>query len=578
MTCDDGAHIRLLAVDPTARRRGVGHALVKAAEDWAISAGQTSMTTGADPPYFLWPGVPSTETALMCLFERRHYGRIETNYNMDVDLDAIPEDPEGHYLAGPQDRQDMDEFMAANWPNWRAEVLRALDKGNLELAREEGRTGPVSAFCAFEVNRRGLLGPVAVRVELMGQGRGKGVLVGALHELRRRGADRISVVWVGPVLPVCRRRWAGGQRVLRLPQGAGVNLLPVPRRVELTDDLVTAAPAARRLDPSLPAQGYELRIAADGVDLVGGDDAGLFYGEATLTQLARLHGGRLPAGSVHDHPDLAVRGVMLDISRDKVPTMHSLRQVIDRLASLKVNQVQLYSEHTFAYRDHGEVNAAASPLDAAEITELDAFCRARHVELVPNQNCLGHMNRWLAHDRYRPLAIEPDGFVDPFGITRRPMTMEPNNPSSLALVRELLDELLPLFSSHRVHVGLDEAWELPATRIDDFLAWVTTLRGLPELEGREMLMWGDMVSGHPDMVAAPAGGRDGLRVGLRRLVSLRRALRRPGRCRGAVLGRAGYLELAQHPRTLHQCPDDLQPRRRGGPGPWRHRLSQHRLG
>jgi hypothetical protein len=35
----------------------------------------------------------------------------------------------------------------------------------------------------------------------MGKGRGKGVLVGALHELRRRGADRVSVLWVGPVLP-----------------------------------------------------------------------------------------------------------------------------------------------------------------------------------------------------------------------------------------------------------------------------------------------------------------------------------------------------------------------------------------
>jgi hexosaminidase len=280
-----------------------------------------------------------------------------------------------------------------------------------------------------------------------------------------------------------------------------VNLLPVPRTLELTDTLVDARPARRRLDPSLPPQGYELRIGGEGVDLVGADEAGLFYGEATLAQLARLHHGRLPAGSVRDHPDLPVRGVMLDISRDKVPTMDSLQAVIDRLASLKVNQVQLYSEHTFAYHGHREVHAAASPLDAAEIRQLDVFCRARHVELVPNQNCLGHMNRWLSHDRYRPLAIAPDGFVDPFGIARQPMTIEPENPASLALVRELLGELLPLFSSRRVHVGLDEAWELPATRIGDFMRWVATLRALPELDRHEMLLWGDMISGHADQVA-----------------------------------------------------------------------------
>ena len=281
-----------------------------------------------------------------------------------------------------------------------------------------------------------------------------------------------------------------------------MNLLPVPRTLELTNEVVPGGPPRRRLDRSLPAQGYELRIDRSGVELAGGDDAGLFYGEATLAQLARLNAGALPVGLVRDHPDLPVRGVMLDVSRDKVPTMATLQAIVERLASLKINQLQLYSEHTFAYRDHAAVHAAASPFDAQEIRALDAFCRDRHVELVPNQNCLGHMNRWLSHERYRSLAIAPDGFVDPFGITRAPMTMEPTSPASLGLVRELLAELLPLFTSRRVHVGLDEAWELPAARMDDFLSWAATLRALPELDGREMLMWGDMVSGRPDLVAS----------------------------------------------------------------------------
>jgi hypothetical protein len=174
--------------------------------------------------------------------------------------------------------------------------------------------------------------------------------------------------------------------------------------------------------------------------------------------------------------------------------MQTLRDLIDRLASWKVNQVQLYSEHTFAYENHAEVHSAASPFTANEIRELDAFCRERHIELVPNQNCLGHMNRWLLHDRYRDLAIRPDGFVDEWGIARKAMTLDPSNPASLALIRELLAELLPLFRSRTVHVGLDEAWELPRERLTEFLDWIATLRALPELEGREMLIWGDMLS------------------------------------------------------------------------------------
>ena len=285
-----------------------------------------------------------------------------------------------------------------------------------------------------------------------------------------------------------------------------MNLLPVPRTLELTGATVPNRPATRLPDPSLPAQGYELHISSDSVEVVAADEAGFFYGETTLAQLAEVHDGVLPEGVVRDHPDLMVRGVMLDISRDKVPTTARLHALIDRLASMKINQVQLYSEHTFAYRNHHEVHAAASPLDAYEIRELDAYCRARHIELVPNQNCLGHMNRWLAHERYRPLAIEPEGFVDPYGIAREPMTIEPNDPRSIELVRELLAELLPLFESRRVHVGLDEAWELPPGRMDDFLAWAATLRGLPELAGREMLLWGDMFSGQANLIARlPAG-------------------------------------------------------------------------
>jgi GNAT superfamily N-acetyltransferase len=197
--CDDGPHVRLLAVDPSARRQGHGHALLGAAEDWSRAAGHTRLTTGADPPYFLWPGVPSTEIGLLSLLERRHYGRADTHFNMDVDLGAIPDDPGGHAPARPAERDEVDAFMATHWSNWRLEVLRALQRGNLLLSRDDD--GAIAAFCAFEVNRLGLLGPVAVRPDLIGRGRGKAVLLGALHELRRRGRSVVSVVWVGPIVP-----------------------------------------------------------------------------------------------------------------------------------------------------------------------------------------------------------------------------------------------------------------------------------------------------------------------------------------------------------------------------------------
>jgi hypothetical protein len=250
----------------------------------------------------------------------------------------------------------------------------------------------------------------------------------------------------------------------------------------------------------LPVEGYRLSIGGDDVQLSAADEPGAFYGRQTLAQLGKTHDGELPECEIEDWPDFAVRGVMLDVSRDKVPSMDTLEALIDRLASWKVNQIQLYMEHTFAYAGHRDVWSDASPFTPDEIRSLDRFCRERHVELVPNQNCFGHMGRWLKHDRYRDLAMFPDGWTER-GRWRPPGTIDPAKPGSLALVRELLAELLPNFSSDRVHVGLDEPFEMPPERLDDYSGWVTTLRRLPELEGRHVLMWGDILAEHPELIA-----------------------------------------------------------------------------
>ena len=95
-----------------------------------------------------------------------------------------------------------------------------------------------------------------------------------------------------------------------------------------------------------------------------------------------------------------------DIARDKVPTMETLEALVDRLASWKINQVQLYIEHTFAYRGHEEVWATASPLTPDEVVHLDEFCRARHF-----------LSRPFASGRARPGSASSRRRI------RRPMRM-----------------------------------------------------------------------------------------------------------------------------------------------------------
>jgi len=119
-------------------------------------------------------------------------------------------------------------------------------------------------------------------------------------------------------------------------------LLPHPRHCEFTSARTQNRERRSLITTSLAPQGYRIKIDSDGVGIEAGDQAGLYYAHVTIDQLARIHQGALPHGTVEDHPDILLRGVMLDISRDKVPRRVTLMALIDRLSSWKFNHVQLY--------------------------------------------------------------------------------------------------------------------------------------------------------------------------------------------------------------------------------------------
>jgi hypothetical protein len=265
------------------------------------------------------------------------------------------------------------------------------------------------------------------------------------------------------------------------------------------------------IEDSIPqAEGYHLTIRSNVIRIRGADAAGVYYGVCTLSQILRQHSVTLPGLIISDWPDFAARGIMLDISRDKVPTMQTVMDLIDRLAQFKINQVQLYMEHTFAYQHHPDVWAHASPFTGQEILELDAFCRQRHVELVPNMNTLGHMERWLKHDRYRHLAETPDGFDLPWRKNMPPTSLNPVDPGSLELIGELFAELLPHFSSKKFNVGGDEPWELGTgrskaekERIGEGRLYLNYLLRLYErvtANRKQMMFWDDIIVKYPDLV------------------------------------------------------------------------------
>ncbi len=294
-------------------------------------------------------------------------------------------------------------------------------------------------------------------------------------------------------------------------------LLPSSRQLMLTGG------TARVSEPvevgaqviALPGdEAYHLAITNDGIRWAWRTPTGRRHAAATLAQLRVQYGDILPCLVIDDAPVFAKRGVMLDISRDRVPTMAHLYELVDTLASWKMNHLQLYTEHTFAYAGHEDVWRDASPMTAEDVRALDVYCRERGIELAANQNCFGHLSSWFKHSRYAPLAeIAPTGTWDFNGLVTRTggFSLCPSDPRSLGLVDDLLGQLLPNFSSPLVNIGCDETFDLGQGRsryevsrrgrAAVYLEFVAKVCAFAKRHGKRPQFWADIALEHPEALS-----------------------------------------------------------------------------
>jgi hexosaminidase len=298
------------------------------------------------------------------------------------------------------------------------------------------------------------------------------------------------------------------ERLQAAAAAADVNFVPV-----------TGKPAAKqtavqvRLDESASthADGYQLIINRHGVRLAARELGGLRAGAATLSQLLREYGVRLPCLVIRDHPDFPRRGVMLDVSRGRVPKLETLLELVEHLSGFKINEFQLYTEHTFAYRKYQAVWREWGALTAAQIRRLDARCRELGIDLVPNQNSFGHLRYFLEHPPLRKLAEISEPYEGSTGdFLRYPTTLAPNLPETLRFLCELYDELLPNFSSSFFNVGCDETWDLgrgQSRRLCErkgrgrvYLEFLRKIHREVTRRGRRMMFWGDIILHHPELI------------------------------------------------------------------------------
>ncbi len=266
------------------------------------------------------------------------------------------------------------------------------------------------------------------------------------------------------------------------------------------------------LTPEYGEQEYSLTIGEDGIIIKGGGCAGVTYGVQTLCQIIEQCGCVLPYLEILDSPAFLHRGYYLDQTRGRVLKLEKLKRIVDLLARYKMNEFQLYIEHTYLFRDFSEMWRDETPLTAQEIMELDTYCRERYIELIPSLSSFGHLYDLLSTKSYSDLCELPGSEKQPFSYLDRMLhhTINVSDDRALSLVKERILEYMALFSSNKFNICADETFDLGKGRSKSLAAekgvhriYIDFVKSLCEFlveNGKIPMFWGDIICAEPELI------------------------------------------------------------------------------
>ena len=256
--------------------------------------------------------------------------------------------------------------------------------------------------------------------------------------------------------------WAGkGSQALqewtarRLAETSGVQIpvLPFAPQIMLTlADTPDQYPARIKMDGRMLAQmgdqGYTLVIDGEGVTLTARKVAGLRNAVTTLAQIATDR-TKLPGMVIFDWPSMKYRGAQQDVSRGQVANPEAIGRLADALALAKMNLLELYIEHVYAYKAFPDV-APPEGYTAADGMAMSAHAADAGVEIHPLLQGLGHSYHILNKPQYQHLRIGP--------CEKQPwiMTFDIRKPEAVQMVTTMIDELCATFPGELFNIDITE--------------------------------------------------------------------------------------------------------------------------
>lgn len=195
-------------------------------------------------------------------------------------------------------------------------------------------------------------------------------------------------------------------------------------------------------------------------------------------------------------------GMHVDL-RVQVMRPEALHRLADRLAENGFNTLLVEWEASFPFQKHPLISNRYA-YSVKQIKDFIAYCKGLGIEVIALQQCFGHVEYILQHERYKALRENESDLCQ---------LCPCKGDAALALFEEIFTELIALHPSPYLHIGGDETYLLGSCEACQKVVkkegasalYVDYFKRVAQLVvklGKRPLIWADMLLKHPDQAAA----------------------------------------------------------------------------
>lgn len=198
--------------------------------------------------------------------------------------------------------------------------------------------------------------------------------------------------------------------------------------------------------------------------------------------------------------EFEIRAAYVDC-RAEVRTMPALKEFAENAAHDGMNAIVMEWEAAFPFEDNATIcNSFAYTRE--EVVDFIGFCNGLGLDVIPLQNCFGHSEYILLHDRYSGIREDRK---DPSQVCPRKID------EAVEVFRSIFSEVAGLHNSRYFHIGADETYLLgQCPRCREFagkhgksrlfVEYVNAMCGIVRELGKTPVIWADIILEHPEAV------------------------------------------------------------------------------